>query len=71
MTESKALIIISMDKQLVWRYPLKGIAESASSIVDYHFKTKARKAIDETIEIALPGFEELMPDDEFRYEINV
>jgi len=39
MTESKATIIISMSKQLVWRYPLKGIAESASTIIDYHFKT--------------------------------
>lgn len=71
MTESKALIIIQMSKQLVWRYPLKGIAESASNQIDYHFKTRARKAVDEVIEIKLPGFEELMPEDEFRYEIKV
>jgi hypothetical protein len=31
MTESKATIVISMSKQLVWRYPLRGIAESAST----------------------------------------
>ena len=31
MTESKATIVISMSKQLIWRYPLRGIAESAST----------------------------------------
>lgn len=71
MTESKATIVIGMSKQLVWRYPLKGIAESASTQIDYHFKTKARKPIEETLRIMLPGFEEVSYDDTFRYEINV
>lgn len=31
MTESKAIIVVSMSKQLVWKYPLRGIAESASN----------------------------------------
>lgn len=71
MTESKATIVISMSKQLVWRYPLRGIAESASTQIDYHFKTRARKPIEEEIKVMLPGFEELSRDDTFRYEINV
>ena len=71
MTESKATIVISMSKQLVWRYPLRGIAESASTQIDYHFKTRARKPIEENIEINLPGFEEVTSDDTFRYEVNV
>ena len=71
MTESKATIIISMSKQLVWRYPLRGIAESASTQVDYHFKTRARKPLIEDIEINLPGFEQVSGDDTFRYEVNV
>jgi hypothetical protein len=56
MTESKATIIVSMSKQLVWKYPLRGIAESASTATDYHFKTRARKPHDETLRIILPGF---------------
>jgi hypothetical protein len=71
MTESKATIIISMSKQLIWRYPLRGIAESASTNVDFHFKTKARKPYEETLKLVLPGFEDLTPSDTFRYEINV
>lgn len=71
MTESKATIVVSMSKQLVWRYPLKGIAESASTTIDYHFKTRARKPIEDTLKIVLPGFEYVSPDDTFRYEINV
>ena len=50
---------------------MRGIAESASSVVDYHFKTKARKPIEETLKINLPGFEDLTYEDTFRYEINV
>lgn len=60
-----------MSKQLVWKYPLKGIAESASTNIDYHFKTKARKILKETIKISLPGFVGLREEDTFRYEINI
>lgn len=71
MTESKATIVVSMSKQLMWKYPLRGIAESASTSIDYSFKTRARKPLDQQIKIHLPGFQDLQPDDEFRYEINV
>lgn len=71
MTESKATIIVSMSKQLVWKYPLRGIAESASASIDYHFKTRARKPHDETLRIVLPGFHDLSPADTFNYELNV
>ena len=71
MTESKALIVVSMSKQLVWKYPLRGIAESASTQTDYHFKTRARKPHDETLRIVLPGFAELSGSDTFTYELNV
>lgn len=50
---------------------MKGIAESASTVIDYHFKTKARKPIEDTLKIVLPGFEDVNFDDSFRYEINV
>lgn len=46
MTESKATIVVSMSKQLMWKYPLRGIAESASTSIDYNFKTRARKPLD-------------------------
>jgi hypothetical protein len=71
MTESKAIIVVSMSKQLVWKYPLRGIAESASTQIDYHFKTRARKPHDEALRIVLPGFQELSSEDTFTYELNV
>ena len=71
MTESKATIIVSMSKQLVWKYPLRGIAESASESVDFHFKTRARKPYEELLKIVLPGFNELNSQDTFRFELNV
>jgi hypothetical protein len=71
MTESHATIIVSMSKQLIWRYPIKGIAESASTSTDFHFKTRSRKAYQEEIKIKLPGFEDLQENDTFSYEINV
>ena len=63
MTESKATIVISMSKQLVWKYPLKGIAESASTQIDYHFKTRARKQYKETLHLKLPGLEGVSLED--------
>ena len=71
MTESKATIIVNMSKTLIWKYPIRGIAESASTAIDFHFKTKSRKPLKESIKIRLPGFEDLAPDDVFTYEINV
>jgi hypothetical protein len=71
MTESKATIIVSMSKQLVWKYPLRGIAESTSSQIDYHFKTRARKPYEETLKIVLPGFREVSVADTFKFELNV
>ena len=60
-----------MSKQLVWKYPLRGIAESASAATDYHFKTRARKPYDESLRIVLPGFTDLNPVDTFSFELNV
>jgi len=56
MTESKATIVVSMSKTLVWKYPLRGIAESASTTINYHFRTRARQPFEEKIKINLPGF---------------
>jgi hypothetical protein len=56
MTESKATIVVSMSKTLVWKYPLRGIAESASNSINYHFRTRARQPFEEKIKINLPGF---------------
>jgi hypothetical protein len=71
MTESTAIIVVSMSKQLVWKYPLRGIAESASTSIDYHFKTRARRPHDEQIRIVLPGFQDASSADTFTYELNV
>lgn len=71
MTESKATIVVSMSKQLVWKYPLRGIAESASNTINYHFRTRARQPMEESIRIVLPGFELINTDDTFQYELNV
>lgn len=71
MTESKATIVVSMSKQLVWKYPLMGIAESASSQIDYYFKTRARKPLDEMLRIQLPGFTDMISNESFSYSVNV
>lgn len=71
MTESKATIVVSMSKQLVWKYPLRGIAESASNIINYHFRTRARQPFEESLKIVLPGFNSVDIDDTFTYELNV
>jgi len=71
MTESKATIVVSMSKQLVWKYPLRGIAESASNTINYHFRTRARQPFEESLKIVLPGFNSVDIDDTFTYELNV
>lgn len=71
MTESKATIVVSMSKQLVWKYPIRGIAESASTTIDYYFRTRSRRPFSETLNINLPGFTYATGDDTFSYEINV
>jgi hypothetical protein len=71
MTESKATIVVSMSKQLVWKYPIRGIAESASTTIDYYFRTRSRRPFQETLNITLPGFTYANGDDTFSYEINV
>jgi len=71
MTESKATIVVSMSKQLVWKYPIRGIAESVSNTIDYYFKTRARRPFNETLKINLPGFARTNGEETFTYEINV
>jgi len=71
MTESKATIVVSMSKQLVWKYPLRGIAESASTSIDYHFRTRARMPFEESLKIFLPGFKVANLDDTFHHELKV
>lgn len=71
MTESSAVIIVSMSKELVWKYPLKGIAESASQNIDFHFRTKARRPYEETISIHLPGYNFVDESGIFHHEIRV
>ena len=60
-----------MSKQLVWKYPLRGIAESASNQIDFYFRTKARRPFEDTLKINLPGFNQVQDDDKFNFEINV
>lgn len=71
MTESKAVIVVSMSKQLVWKYPLRGIAEAVSTSIDYHFRTRARQPLEEQIKIVLPGFQMMNLEDTFYYELKV
>ena len=71
MTESKATIILNMSKTLILKYLIRGIAENASTAIDFHFKTKSRKPLKESIKIKLSGFEDLAPDYVFTYEINI
>jgi hypothetical protein len=71
MTESTATIVVSMSKQLVWKYTLRGIAESASTQIDYHFKTRARRPHEERIRLVLPGFSDINTSETFNYELNV
>ena len=71
MTESKAIIVVSMSKQLVWKYPLRGIAESASNQIDFYFRTRARRPFEDTLRVNLPGFSVVQDDDKFNFEINV
>jgi len=71
MTESRALIVVQMSKQLVWKYPLRGIAESASTSIDYYFRTKSRRPFEDTLQVNLPGSNIVREDDKFHFEINV
>jgi hypothetical protein len=48
-----------------------GIAESASSQIDYYFKTRARKPLDEMLRIQLPGFTDMISNESFSYSVNV
>ena len=50
---------------------MRGIAESTSNVTDFHFKTRARKPLEEQFDIELPGFQQLFEDDRFHHEINV
>jgi len=71
MTESKAIIVVSMSKQLVWKYPLRGIAESASTSIDFVFRTRARRPFEDQLRVNLPGFNIVSEEDRFNFEINV
>ena len=71
MTVSKAIIVVSMSKQLVWKYPLRGIAERASNQIDFYIRSKARRPFDGTLKINLPGFNPVLDDEKFNFEINV
>lgn len=54
MTESQAVIVVKMSASLIWKYPIRGIAELASTSLDYVFKSKARQTLSKELEVVLP-----------------
>lgn len=33
------VVVVSMNEKIEWRYPLRGVTESVSNVISYHFKT--------------------------------
>ena len=60
-----------MNEKISWKFPIVGITESASSTIDYTFKTRCRQKIEREVRFSLPGVTEIDPNEQFMQEINV
>ena len=69
MIESSATIVVTMTKTLIWKYPIKGIAESVSHSTDFLFKCKARTQLDEKIKVKLSDIGDFKPEERFSFEL--
>ena len=73
MTESQAVIVVKMSASLIWKYPIRGIAELASTSLDFVFKSKARQTLSKELEVVLPHIEaaDLGSGETFHHELKV
>jgi hypothetical protein len=68
LTKYSADIYIHASKSLFWRFPIEGITEVKSKGVDYTFKTKAKKTLEEKILLDLSNLPEGETDETFTFQ---
>lgn len=59
------------DDVLIWRYPVRGLAEVQHMGVLYRFNGKARVPMDEEVQVQLPGLGRLRDGETFSHELEI
>lgn len=69
MQECEAKLVVAMSEDLVWRYPVRGVAERPSNKVDFVFRTKCRTVLEKEISIVLQDLGSLPEEENFSHEL--
>jgi len=69
MQECEAQLVVAMSEDLVWRYPLRGVAERPSNKVDFVFRAKCRTVLEKEISIVLQDLGSLPEEENFSHEL--
>lgn len=65
LTKYYADIFVYISKTLFWKYPIEGITEVKSKGIDYVFKTKAKRMMENKVQLDLSN----LPDDDIDNEV--
>mmetsp|Transcript_17483 Transcript_17483/g.8243 ORF Transcript_17483/g.8243 Transcript_17483/m.8243 type:complete len:119 (-) Transcript_17483:393-749(-) len=71
MREHHAFIIVSISEELTWKYGIRGIAEKSKTGIDYFYRTRTRKRIDDSMKVQLEGLEDIQDEENFTHEVKV
>ena len=69
MQECEAVLVVEMSEDLVWRFPLRGMAEKPSTKVDFVFRTKCRSVLERDVSIVLQDLGNLPEEESFSHEL--
>lgn len=64
LTKYYAEIIVYLSKSLFWRFPIEGVTEVKSKMIDHTFRTKAKKMFETKVNLDLSN----LPDDNIENE---
>lgn len=71
MEEVTGVLIVAMNEELTWRFPLRGITERPSNKLDFIFRTKCRVAMEKDIDIHLHDLGSLPEEENFSHDLQV
>ena len=62
-------VIITLNENLSWHFPVKGITESKSATIYDTFKVKSRKKLKREMTLTLPGLVDVTEDETYVMEL--
>jgi len=71
MEEREATIVVKINEELKFCFPIRGITEKASDKTDFTFRVKARSLLEQSIKVYLDGLEGFEEEENFTHTLSI